>query len=308
MWVRTIAETATKGHAAMASLFTYLLYEVEDGIATLTLNRPDRLNTLSIPMMEEILRAFDLTDGDDKVRAVIVTGSGRAFCAGADLASGGGAFDFDSQGSIRDKLKVNGIYRDWGGCITLRIFNSLKPVIAAANGAAAGVGATMQLPMDIRIASTDAKYGFVFCRRGITPEAASSWFLPRIVGISKALEWCYSGRVFPAQEALDNKLVRSLHEPQDLLPAARAIAREIADNAAPVSVALTRKMLWRMLGAPHPMEAHRADSRAVQSRGQSADAREGIASFLEKRPAVFTDRVSDGMADIFPDWEEPVFK
>ena len=248
--------------------FKTILYDVADGVATITLNRPDKLNAFTAGMMVDLIQAFDLTDADDAVRAVIVTGAGRAFCAGADLSGGAGTFDrTNPQALEREEGKVGDLYRDGGGRVTLRIFDSLKPVIAAVNGPAVGVGVTMQLPMDIRIASTDARFGFVFARRGITPEAASSWFLPKVVGLSTALEWCYTGRVFPASEALERGLVRSLHAPEDLLPAARAIAREIADNTAPVSVALTRQMLWRMAGADHPMHAHRADSRAIQSRG-----------------------------------------
>ena len=290
--------------------FETLLYSVEDGIATITLNRPDRMNAFTAQMMADLIAAFDATDADDAVGAVIVTGAGeRAFCAGADLGSGGSTFDYAKRGdSIREEAKVGGVYRDGGGRATLRIFDSLKPVIAAVNGAAVGIGVTMQLPMDIRIASTTARFGFVFARRGITPEAASSWFLPRIVGISTALEWSYSGRVFGAEEAKERGLVRSLHAPEDLLPAARAIAREIIDNAAPVSIALTRQMMWRMLGAAHPMEAHKADSRAIMARGASADSKEGVTSFLEKRPAHYPNKVSIDLPDIWPEWVQPEFR
>jgi len=290
--------------------FETLLYSVEDGIATITLNRPDRMNSFTAQMMADLIAAFDATDADDAVGAVIVTGAGeRAFCAGADLGSGGSTFDYAKRGdSIREEAKVGGVYRDGGGRATLRIFDSLKPVIAAVNGAAVGIGVTMQLPMDIRIASTTARFGFVFARRGITPEAASSWFLPRIVGISTALEWSYSGRVFGAEEAKERGLVRSLHAPEDLLPAARAIAREIIDNAAPVSIALTRQMMWRMLGAAHPMEAHKADSRAIMARGASADSKEGVTSFLEKRPAHYPNKVSIDLPDIWPEWVQPEFR
>ncbi|MGZ4679838.1 MAG: enoyl-CoA hydratase-related protein, partial [Ilumatobacteraceae bacterium] len=235
--------------------------------------------------------------GDDDVRAVIVTGAGRGFCAGADLSTGGATF---AKGGSDEQTSA-AVPRDGGGMVSLRIFECTKPVIAAINGAAVGVGITMALPMDIRLASTSAKIGFVFARRGIVPEACSAWFLPRLVGISQALEWCYSGRVFGADEALAGGLVRSIHEPDDLLPAARAFAAELVDQSAPVSVALTRRMLWSMLTADHPMEAHRVDSRAILQRGRSADAREGVESFLEKRPAVFTDRVSDGLPDVFPE-------
>ena len=287
--------------------YSTLIFERDDGIATITLNRPDRLNAFNRTMMEELVSVFDDTDADDAVRAVIVTGAGRAFCAGADLGEGGSTFDYDKRKGA-DDYKVGGVHRDGGGMVTLRIFNSLKPVICAVNGPAVGIGMTMQLPMDIRIASTDARFGFVFSRRGITPEAASSWFLPRIVGISTALEWCYSGRVFNAQEARDRGLVRSLHAPEELQSAAQSIAREIADNAAPVSVALTRQMMWRMLGTDHPMEAHRVDSRSIESRGRSADVREGVNAFLEKRQADFPDRVSKDMPDFFPWWDEPEFR
>ena len=277
--------------------------EVADGIATLTLNRPDKLNAFTGRMMHEVIDAFDRTDSDDDVKVVIVTGAGRGFCAGADLSSGGETF---SRGGSDVQTK-QGVPRDGGGLVSLRIFDSLKPVIGAINGPAVGVGVTMTLPMDIRLASENAKFGFVFARRGIVPEACSSYFLPRIVGIQQATEWVFTGRVFPAQEAKDGGLIRSIHAPDDLMPAARAIAREIADNTAPVSVALSRRMLWRMLGANHPMEAHRADSRGIMERGKSNDSREGVVSFLEKRPANYPDRVSDGLPEIFPNWEEPEF-
>ena len=290
-------------------MFETLLYDVADGIATITLNRPDKLNAFTVQMRDELIAAFDRSDADDAVRAVIVTGAGRAFCAGADLSAGGKTFDYDqAANAARDSAKVGEVYRDGGGLVTLRIYRSLKPVIGAINGAAVGIGMTMQLPMDIRLASTDARFGFVFARRGITPEAASSWFLPRLVGLQTALEWCFTGRLFGAAEAQAQGLVRSVHAPDDLLPAARALAREIADHAAPVSVALTRQMLWQMAGAAHPMQAHRIDSRAIQSRGRSADAREGIGSFLEKRPPVWPDRVSRDMPDFYPWSAEPPFE
>ena len=286
-----------------------LLYSVEDGIATVTLNRPAKMNAFTALMRDELVAVFDETDADDAVRVVIITGAGRAFCAGADLSSGGKTFDYASRGdAARERYKVGDIYRDGGGVTTLRIFKSLKPVIGAINGAAVGIGVTMQLPMDIRLASTDAKFGFVFARRGITLEAASSWFLSKLVGMQTALEWCFTGRVFGAQEALDRGLVRSLHAPADLLPAARALAREIADNTAPVSIALTRQLLWHMAGQDHPMKAHRIDSRVIQSRGQSADAREGVGSFLEKRQPVYPNTVSTDMPDFFPWWDEPEFQ
>jgi enoyl-CoA hydratase/carnithine racemase len=280
-----------------------IIYEVSEQIATITLNRPDKLNSFTNRMLKEIIAAFDESDADDNVRAVIVTGSGRAFCAGADLSGGGETF---AKGGSDVKAKT-GVMRDGGGLVSLRIFESKKPVIGAINGAAVGVGVTMTLPMDIRLASTTSKFGFVFAKRGIVPEAASSWFLPRIVGISQATEWCFTGRMISADEAKEGRLVRSVHAPEDLLPAARAIAREIAENTAPVSVALSRQMLWRMLGADHPMQAHRVDSRAINSRGASDDAREGVMSFLEKRPANFPVKVSDGLPEVFPDWQDPQF-
>lgn len=283
--------------------FTQIRYEVEDSVATLTLSRPEKLNAFTLTMMREMVAAFDLADADDSVRAVIVTGEGRAFCAGADLSAGESTFDHTETSAHR----AGRVPRDGGGMLTLRIFRSQKPVIGAINGAAVGVGATMTLPMDIRLASTSARFGFVFSRRGIVPEAASSWFLPRVVGISRALEWTFAGRVFDAAEALDGGLVRSLHAPDELIPAARALAADIAANTSPVSVALARQMMWRMLGASHPMAAHRTDSRAMLALGRSADAREGVTSFLEKRDAVFTDRVSEGIPDVFPEWDEPEF-
>jgi enoyl-CoA hydratase/carnithine racemase len=280
-----------------------ILYSVDGAVATITLHRPDKMNAFTNRMLKEIISAFDESDADDAVRAVIVTGSGKAFCAGADLSGGGETF---AKGGS-DVAAKSGVIRDGGGLVALRIFESKKPVIGAINGAAVGVGVTMTLPMDIRLASTAAKFGFVFAKRGIVPEAASSWFLPRLVGISQAAEWCYTGRIVGAHDALAGRLVRSVHEPDDLLPAARAIAEEIASGTAPVSVALTRQMLWRMLGADHPMQAHRVDSRAINSRGASADAREGVVSFLEKRPANFPVKVSDGLPEVFPDWVDPTF-
>jgi enoyl-CoA hydratase/carnithine racemase len=284
--------------------FTQILYDVDDHIATITMNRPAQLNAFTGTMMREMIAAFDMIDADDDVRAVIVTGAGRGFCAGADLSSGGETF---AGGGSDVSTDVPDVTRDGGGMLTLRIFDCTKPVIAAINGPAVGVGVTMTLPMDIRLASENAKIGFVFARRGILPEACSSWFLPRVVGISQATEWCFTGRVFDAAEGKAGRLIRSIHAPDDLLPAARAIAKEIADNTAPVSVALTRQMLWRLMGADHPMDAHRVDSRGIASRGASDDAREGVSSFLEKRPAVFPVKVSDGLPDIFPGWEQPKF-
>jgi len=285
----------------MESEFEQITTELADGVFTITLNRPDRLNAWTGTMASELHAALDRADADDQVRAVIFTGAGRAYCAGADLERGSETF------TKRDHADADTVPRDNGGQLTLRIFECRKPVIAAINGPAVGIGATMTLPMDVRLASETARVGFVFTRRGIVPEACSSWFLPRLVGISRAMEWVATGRVFDAQEAREGGLVRSVHPPGELLDAARALAREIADNTAPVSVALARMMMWRMLGAEHPMVAHRADSRGMYFRGRSADAAEGITSFLEKRPAEFPDRVSDGLPDIMPGWTAPDF-
>lgn len=281
-------------------MYETILYEIADGVLTLTLNRPERLNAFTPAMKDELIDAIDRADADDAVRAVIVTGAGRAFCAGADLSAGGATFDYgEADGPAK---------RDDGGLLTLRLFRSLKPLIAAINGAAVGIGATMTLPMDVRLIATGARVGFVFARRGIVPEAASSWFLPRVVGVSAALEWSMTGRLVSAEEACAAGLARSVHAADELLPAARALAREIADNAAPVSVALTRQMMWRGLGWADPIEAHRLDSRAVHARGRSADAREGVASFLEKRPAAYPDRVSRDLPEFFPWWVEPEYR
>jgi enoyl-CoA hydratase/carnithine racemase len=278
--------------------------DLDDRVLTITLNRPERLNAWTPTMMRELIEAFDRADADDEVRAIVITGAGRGFCAGADLAGGGETFDWRN----RERADSDPVPRDGGGRFTLRVFESTKPVIAAINGPAVGVGATMTLPMDVRLASVEARIGFVFARRGIVPEACSSWFLPRAVGISRAMEWVTTGRVFGADEALEAGLVRSIHPAGELLDAAYALAREIADNTAPVSVALARRMLWTMLGAEHPMLAHRADSRGMFARGQSADAREGVTSFLEKRPAEFPDRVSDGLPEVFPGRTAPAFE
>jgi enoyl-CoA hydratase/carnithine racemase len=283
--------------------FTEIRYDVADGIATITLHRPEKLNAFTGTTLKEMIAAFDRSDADDTVRAVIVTGAGRAFCAGADVSGGGQTFDYESQGlrEMRD-------FRDGGGLLTLRIFESTKPVIAAVNGSAVGLGVTMTLPMDIRIASSSARFGFVFARRGIVPEAASSWFLPRLVGISQAAEWCYTGRIFSAEEALAGRLVSRVVAPEALLDTARGIAREIADHTAPVSVTLTRAMLWRMLGADHPMEAHRVDSQAIFERGRSADAIEGVTAFLQKRPAAFPMKPSTDLPPFYPWWAPRPFK
>lgn len=279
-----------------------ILYDVEDGILTITLNRPDKLNAFNEKMRYEMIDACDRADADDSIKVIIVTGAGRAFCAGADLSSGGNTFDADDRSD-----RKSGLNPDGGGQLTLRLYELNKPIIAAINGAAVGVGVTMTLPMDIRLAADVAKFGFVFARRGIVPEACSSYFLPRVVGISQALEWCYSGKVFSAEEALAGGLVKQLLPKDDLLSTARAIAREIADNTAPVSVTLIRHMMWRMLGADHPMEAHKIDSRGVYFRGRSPDAKEGVESFLEKRPAEFSGKVSSDMPEYFPWWDEREF-
>ncbi|MEO1966770.1 crotonase/enoyl-CoA hydratase family protein [Hyphomonas sp.] len=291
--------------------FTEIKLEKEDGIAILTLHRPDKMNAFTGKMMQEMIEAFDITDADDDVRVVIVTGHGdRAFCAGADLSAGAKTFDYDKRAGDGEagRTASEDIQRDGGGRVTLRIFDSLKPVIGAINGAAVGIGVTMQLPMDIRLAADNARFGFVFNRRGINPEAASSYFLPRLVGIQQALDWCYTGRIFPAQEALDAGFVKAVYPQAELLDKAKELAREIADNTAAVSTTLTRHMMWRMLGASHPMEAHIVDSAAIYSRGKTEDAREGVMSFLEKRKPTYPVKVSDGMPSFFPWWEEPEFK
>lgn len=284
--------------------YEQILYETRDNILTLTLNRPDRLNAFNATMRAELIDAFDRANADDEIRAIIVTGAGRAFCAGADLGAGGQAFDYDKREDRLDRETR----RDGGGRLTLKIFESIKPVIAAINGPAVGVGVTMTLAMDIRIAAHNAKFGFVFSRRGILPEACSTWFLPRIVGISKALEWVLSGRVFSAEEALRYGLVQSLYAPTDLCAAADTIAREIAENTSGISVALSRQLLWRMLGADHPMEAHKIESRGVYATGKSEDAREGVESFLEKRTPQFKNKPSTDMPDFFPWWNERPFE
>ncbi len=283
-------------------MYDTIIYEVDNGILTLTLNRPEKLNAFTGDMLREMMDALDRADADDAIRAIIVTGAGRAFCAGADLSSGADTFNADT----RDD-RAGGLQPDGGGLLTLRIFECKKPIIAAINGPAVGVGLTMTLAMDIRIAADVAKFGFVFARRGLVPEACSSYFLPRVVGISQALEWCYSGRVFPASEALDGGLLRSLHDKDALLPTAREIARDIADNTSAISVTLIRHMLWRMLGADHPIEAHKIDSRGIYHLGRSRDAKEGVESFLEKRPAEFRGKVSEDLPEYFPWWQPREF-
>jgi enoyl-CoA hydratase/carnithine racemase len=277
--------------------FDTLLYEQAEGVATVTLNRPDRLNAVNATVIRELVAAFDQADADDAVRAVIVTGAGRAFCAGADLGGGGTTF---AGGPGRSEHPQD--HREGGGLVTLRIFDMRKPVIAAINGPAVGFGATLILAMDVRLASSAARIGFVFARRGVVPEACSTWFLPRLVGIAQAAEWAYTGRVFSAEEARAGGLVSRVVAPEALLPAAHALAREVADNTSAVSVALIRAMLWRMLGADHPRDAHRLDSLGMWHTGRSADAREGITSFLEKRPPAFTGRPSKDMPPFYPWW------
>jgi len=283
--------------------YEHILYELRQGVLTLTLNRPEKLNAFTSRMLNELLDALDCADADDDVRAIIVTGSGRGFCAGADLSGGPGTFDRREAGHDVG-LEAR---RDGGGRLTLRIFDCKKPMIAAINGPAVGVGITMTLPMDVRLASERARCGFVFSRRGLVPEACSTWFLPRVVGISRALEWIHSGRVFDAREALEGGLVRSVHPHDDLLPAAWELAREIADHTSGVSVALARQMLWKMLGADHPMEAHRVESLAIYAMGESPDGHEGVGSFLEKRPPRFKLKPSKDMPPFYPWWEERSF-
>ena len=291
--------------------FECILYDVKDKVVTITLNRPDRLNAYTGQMQSNLIEAFDKAGKDDDIRAIIVTGAGRGFCAGADLGAGGNTFNREVR---NNKGETEGIkddpewMRDGGGRTTLAIFDCPKPIIAAFNGPAVGVGVTMTLPMDIRIASEEAKFGFVFARRGLVPEAASSWFLPRVVGINKALEWTFSGRVFSPEEAKEGGLIRSIHPADKLLEEANKIAQEIVENTSAVSVAMTRQMLWKLLGADHPMEAHKVDSRAIYELGQGGDAKEGVESFLEKRPPEFPSKVSEDMPEFYPWWEERKFK
>jgi enoyl-CoA hydratase/carnithine racemase len=277
-----------------------LLTELDDGVLTCTLNRPDRLNAFDTVMFKELQELYEEIDADDAVRVVIFTGAGRGFCAGADLGGGGGTFDHSESDAARE-------HRDGGGVVTLRMYECKKPIIAAINGPAVGVGITMMLPADVRIASERAKFGFVFARRGIVPEAASSWFLPRVVGISRAMEWVATGRVFGAEEALAGGLVSRVVPHEELLATARALAREIVENTGAVSVALARQMMWKMLGADHPMVAHQVDSQAIYAMGRSPDGYEGVQSFLEKRPAKFRMKVSEDMPAFFPWWPERPF-
>ena len=281
--------------------------ELEDGVLTLTLNRPERLNAFNPQMGTDWFHALDRIDADDAVRVVIVTGEGRGFCAGADLGGGGATFDPEAGGEFAQTTGPKH-RRDLGGRVTLRIFRCRKPIIAAVNGPAVGVGVTSILPMDIRLSSTRGRFGFVFARRGIVPEACSSWFLPRVVGINRAMEWVATGRVFDATEALAGGLVSEVLEPEALLPRARELALEIARNTSGVSVALARQMMWQMLGATHPMEAHRLDSKAMNYMGARGDSREGIESFLEKRRAEFPLRVSADFPDDLGFPEEPPYE
>jgi len=286
---------------------TTIATELSGRVLTITLDRPDRLNAFTVPMQRELCDAFDQVDADPEVRVVVVTGRGRGFCAGADLASAGDTFDVGAGSVATGSGARAGAHRDEGGLLALRLYACTKPVIAAINGPAVGVGATMTLPMDIRLAGETARFGFVFARRGIVPEACSSWFLPRVVGINTALEWTMTGRVFDAAEALERGLVRSVHPADELLPAAYEIAREIVTNTSAVSVAMTRQMLWRMLGEDHPMAAHRVDSLAIANLGRSDDAREGVVSFLEKRSPVFTNQVPEDIPQPWPLFEVPDF-
>jgi enoyl-CoA hydratase/carnithine racemase len=280
-----------------------IAYAVAEGIATVTLDRPERLNAFTNRMRDELIDAIDRIDGDDDVRAAVVTGRGRGFCAGADLGDGVDIFARTGPASFDPVRDADG-----GGMVTLRLFDARKPFIAAINGPAVGVGITMTLPMDIRIASSAARIGFVFARRGVVPEACSTWFLPRLVGPSQAAEWVYTGRVFPAEEALAGRLVSRVVPPERLLPVARELAREIAQHTSAISVALSRQLMWRLLGADHPMEAHRLDSKCMDWTGRSADAHEGVTAFLEKRPARFTLRPSADMPPFYPWWPERPFE
>jgi enoyl-CoA hydratase/carnithine racemase len=278
----------------------YSLIETErDGSVLLVrLNRPDRLNAFNLDMHHELVGLYDEADADNDVRVIVVTGNGRAFCAGADLAAAGDTFNYADDPN----------HRDVGGELNLRTYACTKPVIAAINGPAVGVGATMTLPMDIRLASETARIGFVFARRGIVADGCASWFLPRVVGISRALEWTLSGRVFDAQEALDAGLVRSVHPPEELLPAALELAREIAENTSAISVTLNRQLMWRMLGADHPMEANQVESRALRAVGGGPDAQEGIGSFLAKRAPKYPGRVPADLPEFYPWWEDRPFR
>ena len=291
--------------------FETILYEVKNKILTITLNRPDRLNAFNGQMMDDLIHAIHQAGEDDNVRVVILTGAGRGFCAGADLGAGADTFNRDvrnNKGEAPKESEDLEWIRDGGGRTTLAFYECSKPMIAAINGPAVGVGITMTLPMDIRLASDQAKIGFVFARRGLVPEAASSWFLTRIVGISKALEWTYSGKVFDAEEALSGGLIRSIHPGNSVYTEAVKIAEEIIHNTSPVSIAMTRHMLWKMLGADHPMEAHKIDSRAIYELGRGKDVKEGVDAFLEKREAKFQSKVSKDMPPFYPWWKDREFE
>ncbi|MFP5383987.1 MAG: crotonase/enoyl-CoA hydratase family protein [Gammaproteobacteria bacterium] len=277
---------------------------VADGVMTVTLNRPEKLNAFTVTMFQDLMQVADRIDQDDEVRVAIFTGEGRAFCAGADLASGENTFNYDAGGGEIDWNRV----RDIGGILNLRLFRSRKPLIAAINGPAVGVGATMTLPMDIRLAADNAKMGFVFVRRGIVPDGAASWLLPKVVGLPQALEWTLSGRVFDANEALNGGLVRSLHKPEDLMPTAMSLAREIADNTSAISVALARQLLWNTSGKDHPVYANMYESRGLYHAGRSPDAMEGVMSFLQKRAPKYPGKVSTDMPPGFPWWDEPEYR
>jgi len=278
-----------------------ILLEQQDNIAVLSLNRPNKLNAFTFSMMEEMIAALDALDADDSVHALIITGKGRAFCAGADLSSGQDTFNpsFDDFA-----VQESDFRRDSGGILTLRMYKFLKPIVMACNGPAVGIGASMQLAADIRLASDQARFGFVFNNRGIVPDACSSWFLPKIVGISRALELTYSGRIIDAQEALQLNLVSSIHDSEDLLSSAVDITKKMVQNSAPVSISLTRQMLWRSLESSGPYDAHVIESKAIDSRGASEDAKEGVSSFLGKRPAEFKNKVSSDMPEFFPWWKD----
>jgi len=285
--------------------FSYLRYEVDRGILTLTLNNPEKMNAVSAVSCRELISAFDAADRDDDVHVVIVTGAGKAFCAGADLSGGPGDQSFYNRFTGTGDTFAG---RDDGGVVNLRIYDMKKPVIAAINGAAVGFGITMTLPMDMRIASNNAKMGFAFARRGIMLDGCATWFLPRLVGMGAASEWVYSGRTFTAQEALEKGLVSELLDADELMPRARKIAGEIARNSSSISVALCRQMMWKMMGAGHPMEAHILESRALNWLYTVPDAREGVTSFLEKRSPEFPMKVSADMPDFYPWWKEREFK
>ena len=280
-----------------------ILLEQRDNIAILSLNRPHKLNAFTFSMMEEIISALDALDGDDSVDALIITGKGRAFCAGADLSSGQETFN----PSFDDFAVQEGDFRrDSGGILTLRMYKFLKPIVIACNGPAVGIGASMQLAADVRLASDEARFGFVFNNRGIVPDACSSWFLPKIIGISAALELTYSGRIIDVKEALKLNLVSSIHDAENLIDNAIDFTKSMVQNSAPVSIAVTRQMLWRSLEGLGPYDAHVIESKAIDSRGASEDAKEGVSSFLEKRAAKFKNKVSLDMPLFFPWWDDKV--